>query len=145
MQMIIYFVFDNKIEESEGSALSDLRNDFFGRFDGPKAEITRKSTSPLQQHLDDVVSSIYDEDAAGGNGGHGILQALRSAFRFVHPEGNFFSVQQYLEFRQLNVGASFVIAAAKFTIKSGVDESDPRFARYLTLVGDHVGLVNDCW
>jgi len=36
-----------------------------------------------------------------------------------------------------------VIAAAKFTIKSGVDVSDPRFTRYLDLIGDHLGLTND--
>lgn len=37
----------------------------------------------------------------------------------------------------------FVIAAAKLTIKSAVDSSDPRFARYLALIGDHLRLVND--
>lgn len=37
----------------------------------------------------------------------------------------------------------FVIAAAKFSIKSSVSVTDPRFERYLSLVGDHLGLVND--
>ena len=37
----------------------------------------------------------------------------------------------------------FVIAAAKFSITSSVSATDPRFERYLSLVGDHVGLVND--
>lgn len=41
------------------------------------------------------------------------------------------------------ISIRFVIAAAKFTIKSGVDVSDCRFARYLTLIGDHLGLTND--
>lgn len=36
-----------------------------------------------------------------------------------------------------------MIAAAKFTIKSNVDVSDARFARFLSLIGDHLGLVND--
>lgn len=38
---------------------------------------------------------------------------------------------------------SFVIAAAKFSIKSSASVTDPRFSRYLTLVSDHLGLVND--
>ena len=37
----------------------------------------------------------------------------------------------------------FVIAAAKFSIKSSVQLNDRRFQRYLSLVGDHYGLVND--
>ena len=37
----------------------------------------------------------------------------------------------------------FVIAAAKFSIKSSVSVTDHRFGRYLSLVGDHLGLVND--
>ncbi|KAJ6197248.1 isoprenoid synthase domain-containing protein [Bipolaris maydis] len=89
------------------------------------------------------VAGIYEEDAAGGNGGHEMLEALRGAFRCVHPEGNFPTVDSYLAFRRLNVGARFVIAAAKFTIKSNVDVSDARFARFLSLIGDHLGLVND--
>ncbi len=36
-----------------------------------------------------------------------------------------------------------MIAAAKYSIKSSVDSSDPRFKRYLSLIGDHLGLVND--
>ena len=38
---------------------------------------------------------------------------------------------------------SFVIAAAKFSIKSSVSIDDDRFGRYLTLVSDHLGIVND--
>ncbi|KAJ5051262.1 isoprenoid synthase domain-containing protein [Bipolaris maydis] len=141
--MIMYFVFDDKIEESEGSALSDLRDDFFSRFDGPRARRSERAPSALQTHLDETVAGIYEEDAAGGNGGHEMLEALRGAFRCVHPEGNFPTVDSYLAFRRLNVGARFVIAAAKFTIKSNVDVSDARFARFLSLIGDHLGLVND--
>ena len=39
--------------------------------------------------------------------------------------------------------ARFVIAAAKFSIRSGVSASDGRFTNYLSLVSDHLGLVND--
>ena len=39
--------------------------------------------------------------------------------------------------------ARFVIAAAKFSIKSDVSASDGRFTHYLSLVSDHLGLVND--
>jgi hypothetical protein len=55
--------------------------------------------------LNEVVKSIHEEDAAGGNGGHEMLDALRGAFRCVHPEGNFSTVNEYLKFRRLNVGA----------------------------------------
>lgn len=37
----------------------------------------------------------------------------------------------------------YVIAAAKFSIKSRVSLTDERFGRYLSLVGDHLGLTND--
>lgn len=37
----------------------------------------------------------------------------------------------------------FVIAAAKFSIKSSVSVTDPRFERYLSLYSDHLGIVND--
>lgn len=43
----------------------------------------------------------------------------------------------------LKVKLRFVIAAAKFSIKSSVSISDRRFRRYLSLIGDHLGLVND--
>lgn len=38
-----------------------------------------------------------------------------------------------------------MIAAAKFSIKFRVSLTDPRFARYLSLVGVHLGLVNDLY
>ena len=38
---------------------------------------------------------------------------------------------------------SFVIAAAKFSIKSSASITNPRFSRYLALISDHLGLVND--
>lgn len=37
----------------------------------------------------------------------------------------------------------FVVAAAKFSIKSSVSTSDERFERFLALASDHLGLVND--
>ena len=41
------------------------------------------------------------------------------------------------------MSSSFVIAAAKFSIKSNVSITDHRFRRYLSLVGNQLGLVND--
>ena len=37
----------------------------------------------------------------------------------------------------------FVIAAAKYAIRSSVDSSDPRFEKFLKLISDHLGLIND--
>lgn len=45
--------------------------------------------------------------------------------------------------RLLTFFPRFVIAAAKFSIKSDVSLTDKRFGRYLSLIGDHLGLVND--
>lgn len=38
---------------------------------------------------------------------------------------------------------SYVLAAVKFSIASEVDLADPRLARYLMLVKDHLGIIND--
>lgn len=51
------------------------------------------------------MKAIWEEDAIAGNGGREMVEALRDAFRCVHPEGEFKSVEEYLEFRRLNVGA----------------------------------------
>jgi hypothetical protein len=34
-----------------------------------------------------------------------MIEALRDAFRCVHHDGDFGSVEEYLQFRRLNVGA----------------------------------------
>ncbi|TVY81921.1 hypothetical protein LSUE1_G003745 [Lachnellula suecica] len=143
--MIMYFVFDDKVEETpEGSPLSNFRTDFLRRFREPSSVESDVSTmSELQHHLDFTVRIIGEEDSISGNGGKEMLEALMAAFHCVHPDGDFHSLEDYLKFRRLNVGARFVIAAAKFSIKSSVDVKDPRFARYLSLVGDHYGIIND--
>ena len=38
---------------------------------------------------------------------------------------------------------SFVIAAAKFSIKSSVSTTSARFSRFLHLISNHLGIVND--
>ena len=43
----------------------------------------------------------------------------------------------------LTLPPSFIIAAAKFSIRSRVSLTIERFGRYLSLGGDHLGLVND--
>ena len=43
----------------------------------------------------------------------------------------------------LTLAPRFVIATAKFSIKSRVSLSDERFGHYLSLVGDHLGFFND--
>ena len=110
--------------------------------------------------MSDIVHGIELEDTIGGDGGKEMLDALRDAFRYVHPDEGFQTMNDYLHFRRFNVGAAsvvhlitctasltllprFVFAAAKFSIKSSVSLTDQRFERYLSLVGDHLGLVND--
>lgn len=43
----------------------------------------------------------------------------------------------------MTLSSRFVIASAKFSIKSSVSLTDQRFQRYLSLVSDHYGIVND--
>ena len=58
--------------------------------------------------MDDILQGIDSEDAVGGDGGKEMLDALRDAFRCVHPERDFRNVDEYLQFRRLNVGAALV-------------------------------------
>ena len=58
--------------------------------------------------MDDIVEGIKSEDAAGGDGGKEMLDALRGAFRYVHPKEEFHSIHEYLHFRRFNVGAASV-------------------------------------
>ena len=58
--------------------------------------------------MDDILCGIDSEDKAGGDGGKEMLDALRNAFRNVRPERSFRSVDNYLQFRRLNVGAASV-------------------------------------
>ncbi|KAL8665315.1 MAG: hypothetical protein Q9202_002366 [Teloschistes flavicans] len=109
-------------------------------FDGHS--LSNPPSTPLQSHLDDIVRGIEFEDSAGGTGGKEMLDELRNAFRCVHPN-EFKNVEDYLEFRRYNVGAWFVIAAAKFSVKSAVPLDLPRYSRFLMLFCNHLSLVND--
>ncbi|KID93366.1 BcSTC4, sesquiterpene cyclase, partial [Metarhizium majus ARSEF 297] len=160
--MIMYFIFDgksavfvvrilhnadtsvtDKVEETpDGAPLDTLRKDFFSHFDDPETSKT-EPVSDFHRHTQATMKAIKDEDEAGGNGRREMVSALRDAFRCVHPSGDFKTLEEYLQFRRLNVGARFVIAAAKFTTKSSVQVKDPRFSRYLSLIGDHLGMIND--
>ena len=81
-----------------------FRDDFLRRLDS-RREPSYES-SPLQRHINDVIRGIEAEDTAGGDGGKEMLEALHAAFRYVHPETRFQSVDEYLEFRRKNVGAT---------------------------------------
>ncbi|KAF7932531.1 uncharacterized protein EAE98_003830 [Botrytis deweyae] len=143
--MLMLFIFDDKMEETpEGTPLTNSREQFLGHFRSPNDVLPSDSViSDFQRHLKFTVSAIADEDEISGNGGKEMIEALLGAFRCVHPKGNFHSLEEYLSFRRSNVGAQFVIAAAKFTIKSSVNVHDLRFARYLRLISDHLGIIND--
>ncbi|KID81896.1 BcSTC4, sesquiterpene cyclase [Metarhizium guizhouense ARSEF 977] len=155
--MIMYFIFDGKSALSLLESCTMLirlsqtklrklptehRKDFFSHFDDPETSKT-EPISDFHRHTQATMKAIKDEDEAGGNGGKEMVSALRDAFRCVHPNGDFKTLEEYLQFRRLNVGARFVIAAAKFTTKSSVEVKDPRFSRYLSLIGDHLGMIND--
>ena len=76
------------------------------------------STSAFQRHIDDIIHGIKSEDATCGDGGQEMLNALRGAFRCVHPDkGGFQSIKDYLRFRRLNVGAASVFKGG-FCVRS---------------------------
>lgn len=58
--------------------------------------------------MDDIVRGIQSEDVAGGDEGKEMLNALRDGFRCVHPDKGFRNMNDYLDFRRLNVGAALV-------------------------------------
>ena len=58
--------------------------------------------------MNEILDGINSEDLAGGDGGREILGALRSAFRCVHPHKEFQNINDYFNFRRLNVGAALV-------------------------------------
>ncbi|KAL8951228.1 MAG: hypothetical protein Q9222_002791 [Ikaeria aurantiellina] len=137
--MILYFVFDDKAEETSNTTLHTFREDFLNRLGGNTLR-----SSPFQSHMNQIVQSIEDADVGAQSGGKEMLEALHEAFRCVHPpSGGFRNVKEYFQFRRFNVGAAFVIAAAKFSTRSEASLADPRFQRYFSLVADHLGLVND--
>ena len=81
-----------------------FRDDFLRRLKTRYDPTSRASA--FQKHMDSILRGIEAEDAAGGDGGEEMLEALRSAFRCVHPDSNGFrSVSEYLYFRRQNVGA----------------------------------------
>ena len=43
----------------------------------------------------------------------------------------------------LQVAFSYVLAAVKFSLCSSVEISDPRLAKYLSLIKDHLAITND--
>ncbi|KAF5869607.1 putative sesquiterpene cyclase protein [Botrytis fragariae] len=139
------FLEKDKMEETpEGTPLMNSREQFLGHFRSPNDILPSDSViSDFHRHLEFTVRAVADEDEISGNGGKDTIAALLGTFPCVHPKGGFHSLEEYLSFRRLNVGVQFVIAAAKFTIKSSVDVQDPRFARYLRLISDHLGIFND--
>lgn len=81
-----------------------FRDDFLRRLDTRREPSCESSA--LQRHINDIIRGMGTEDTAGGDGGKEMLDALRTAFRYVHPETRFQSVDEYLEFRRKNVGAT---------------------------------------
>jgi len=74
------------------------------RLNGPNS--SDSTSSELQRHIDSIVEGTQEEDAIAGNGGKEMFNALRGAFLCVHVNKNFQTVNDYLEFRRLNVGAA---------------------------------------
>ena len=58
--------------------------------------------------MNEILDGIDLEDLAGGDGGREMLDALRGAFRCVHPHKEFYNIHDYFHFRRLNVGAASV-------------------------------------
>ncbi|KAL9588935.1 MAG: hypothetical protein Q9203_002268 [Teloschistes exilis] len=138
--MIVFFIFDDKAEETDDKTLHLFQQDFLRRLEGPSR--SDPPSTPLQRYLDDVVRGIESEDEAGGNGGKDMLNELRNAFRSIDP-GKIHNVDGYLEFRRYDAGSMFCVAAAKFSVKSETPLDHPRYSRFLKSFCNHLGLMND--
>ncbi|KAL8823960.1 MAG: hypothetical protein Q9191_005406 [Dirinaria sp. TL-2023a] len=156
--MIILFVFDgasrvcfdryvplirplDKFEAIPNEELKAFRDNLLPCLDGNLSPDPQPNS--FQSHMNEILQCIELEDLAGGDGGKEMLHGLRDAFHHVRPARVFQSVDEYLHFRRINVGAAFMIAAAKFSVESSVCVNDARFQRYLSLIADHGILAND--
>ena len=136
--------------------------DFVNRINNTKQHLSPNSR--LQDHIDSIISGFQSADLAAGNAGREVIDAMSKSLRRIRPDFQFRTVRQYLDFRHENVSAkyvprvvdgasigfrlltsctSYVLAAVKFSIASQVDLANPRLARYLMLVKDHLAIIND--
>ncbi|KAL8648625.1 MAG: hypothetical protein Q9210_004880 [Variospora velana] len=156
--MVMMFLWDDKAEASSDSAVSftaetksdsahlstklnSVVEDFVNRINNIKEHLSPNSR--LQHHIDSIISGFRAADLAAGNAGQEVIDAMSKSLRRIRPGFQFRTLRQYLDFRHDNVSADYVLAAVKFSVASGVDLTDPRLARYLTLVKDHLAIIND--
>ncbi|EKD18897.1 uncharacterized protein L3040_008118 [Drepanopeziza brunnea f. sp. 'multigermtubi'] len=142
--VVYIIIFDDSWEMHSEDKLGVVRDDFIKRLEGDIEDAEHaedpKQTTMLQALISDTVRELRDED-----GGQEVLDRLVEFCRHVPPSENttFASLGDFLRYRCIDAGMPFVIACVKFSIRSSVRIQDPKLARIVRLVSDHVTLVND--
>ncbi|KAL8880502.1 MAG: hypothetical protein Q9215_003696 [Flavoplaca cf. flavocitrina] len=141
----VSFTAETQLDSAHLSAkLYLVVEDFVNRINNIEEHLSPNSR--LQHHIDSIISGFRAADLAAGNAGQEVIEAMSKSLRRIRPGFQFRTLRQYLDFRHDNVSANcinYVLAAVKFSIASDVDLTDPRLARYLTLVKDHLAIIND--
>jgi len=139
---IVYIViFDDSWEMHSEDKLGTVRDDFIRRLE---CDIDgQDERTPLQELIDYTVRGFGEQDKIAGDGGREVIDRLVDFCRHVPPQTEFASLGDYLSYRCIDAGVPYILACVKFSLRSNVRIEDPKLARILRLVSDHVSLVND--
>ncbi|KAL9007938.1 MAG: hypothetical protein Q9173_006887 [Seirophora scorigena] len=108
-------------------------------FDAPS-----ESDTPLERRINDIRHGLLAGDKEEGNGGAEVLETLiKFLYHAAPPNEGFSSVRDYLDYRWEDIANNFTWSCAKFSIRSGVDQTNPDLGRLLHHIGDHISIVND--
>ncbi|EMR64669.1 putative sesquiterpene cyclase protein [Eutypa lata UCREL1] len=139
---IVYIVvFDDSWEMHSEDKLGIVRDDFIKRLEGDVGDTPEQT--PLQALISYTVRALKAEDKVAGNGGQEVIDRLGDFCRHVPPQTTFASLGDYLSYRCIDAGVPYILACVKFSLRSSVRVEDPKLARIIRLVSDHVSLVND--
>lgn len=139
--MVLIFVFDDMWERgSTFEELKELRASFVASLKGalPAAEMQ----SPLQQRMSEIRQGFLKSDEEEGNAGSEVLQQLID-FCYHPPATDYTCVQDYLDYRFSDACHWYTFACAKFSIRSSVDQNNPKFNRFLRYLGHQLAIAND--
>ncbi|KKY30349.1 putative sesquiterpene cyclase [Diaporthe ampelina] len=125
----------------ETDKLGVVRDDFIRRLECD--DDGEDDKTQLQILIDYVVRGLKAHDTLAGNAGQEVIAHLVAFCRHVPPRSEFTSLADYLTYRNIDAGVPYILACVKFSIASDVCIEDPKLAKILRLISDHVSLVND--
>ncbi|KAH7065118.1 isoprenoid synthase domain-containing protein [Macrophomina phaseolina] len=101
------------------------------------------NNTELQAFIDEVVAGLRHHDTIMGNGGQEVIDRLADFCRHSPPAAEFQTMDEYLQYRNVDAAVPFTLACTKFSIASSVHIEDPKLAKIMRLASDHLSLVND--